>query len=89
MVRFVKKSTCSSRQNTVVSAAILCSAMGVGDVINKLSVSGRSIKYVMSQLFFFFFLLFVGKEQTERQGAPRGTQIRNKQDFGRINECNK
>ena len=33
---------------TTVSAAVLCTAIGISDVTNKAGMGGKSIKYVMS-----------------------------------------
>ena len=50
MVQFVKKkSVFESRENIAVSAAILCSAVCVYDVINNASMCCRSVYYVISQ----------------------------------------
>ena len=40
-----------SRENTTVSAAFLCKAVCISDVINKADMCGKSIAYVTSQPF--------------------------------------
>ena len=50
-----------SHQNTTANFGILCLVLSlyfISDVVNKVSMCGKSIKYVMGQP----FLLFVSKE---------------------------
>ena len=56
-------STLESHENTAVSAAILCPAVCISDVMNKPRTCVKIIKYVMSQQ----FLLFTSKEHTSRE----------------------
>ena len=50
------KSTSISRENTALGAAILCLAVCMCDVMNKVSMCGTSVCYVLSKLFFCFFV---------------------------------
>ena len=40
-----------NRENTIVSAAILYSAVSISDIRNKARMCGKTLKYVTSQLF--------------------------------------
>ena len=54
---FVKqKSTFGNRENTAVSAAILCLALCALDVIRNVGMSGTSVYYVLSPPFSAFHL---------------------------------
>ena len=56
--------------NTRLSAAILCSAVCLSDVMNKAGISVKSVNCAASQP----FLLFVSKKQSN-MAVPRGAQI--------------
>ena len=52
---------CKSHENMTASVVILCLVLSlyfISDVVNKVSMCGKNIKYVMGQL----FLLFISKE---------------------------
>ena len=56
-------STLERHENMAMSAAILCPAVCISDVMNKPRTCVKTIKYVMSQP----FLLFTNKEHTSRE----------------------
>ena len=56
-------------ENTPVNAAILCLAVHVCDVMNKVSMYGRSVYYILSQLFPLFF-----HKSKPQKAVPQGTQ---------------
>ena len=53
-VWLVKIWTTESRQDTAVTAAMLCLTVCVRDVMSTMDVCGISVDYVKSQPFFFF-----------------------------------
>ena len=67
------KTLCLKVMKTTMSAAIVCSAVCISDVINNAGIGSKVIKYIMSQP----FLLFFGEERT-KVAAPWRAQIRSK-----------
>ena len=53
-----------SRENTIVSAAILCAAVWISDVINKARVCGENIQHVTSCSLAGLYCS-IGKERTK------------------------
>ena len=60
-----------NRENTTVSAAILCSAVCVSDVVNKGGTCGKSMKYVTNQSFLFCSSLVKSEPKWPRPKEPK------------------
>ena len=80
-----------SRENTAVGVAVLCLAVCVCSVMNKVGMFDTSVFYLhRKQTCFFlfcfvflavFFLPFTDKEQTTIDAPGGGVQIQNKSGF--------
>ena len=70
---FVNRSLCESYKNTSVSTAIVCQ-QSMSDVMNKVEMCGKGIKYITSQ---HLFAIFCSKANESGHGPRSPDSMQN------------